>query len=315
MKHIFLEGPVDEIALRDKTRIVVKSRRLNQLDMDVIQEIHQEHGVCVSSMTICECIQQDLREQAFQKALKHAKPQGNPRLHLVVIPTMYYSEHPELGGSGEVFQMIAKRLSIKVSVIQVKSLGCIQENSKIIADFINALKNSDNVWILAISKGTADVKHAFLNHISSKAMNKVKGIINISGMPGGTPLTGKGAGISVGYHVIKHWLKIRGGDYSIVDEMFTEHPFSKAYFKLPETIRIINIIGVPIMAYLRKPVCNSFHQLAKQGPNDGCVLLKDALIPNGNTIALWGVDHYMRAPSVAKWAECILNWLTNQRYD
>jgi len=315
MKIMFTEGPLDEVELMNRTHKVMDDNNVNDFDLTVIESIHSEHGADISAMCIRESIKRDCYQQEFQDELKSAQFIPNSKLNLIIIPTMYYVEHPEVGGDGKLFQLIANRLGIRTTIIPTKSLGSIHENSQIITQHIKKMSPDDQNWIISLSKGTADFKHALLNNLAEEDTNKISGIINMSGMPGGTPMTGKKTGLPVGYHVMKHWLKFRGGDYSLLDEMFSDHPFSQAKFTTPEHFISINIIGVPLLSHLVKPIYKSFIALSEHGPNDGYVLFKDALIQDGYTIAIWGEDHYLRGPEMNMWTEYILNWLCAKGVD
>lgn len=307
MKFLFACPPVDEEAIRLDVKSYVDSSGINK---DTLHKIHDEMGVEYSSVYIREAISHNSANKVFLEEIEAAEAVADATFEIAVIPTMFYKQHPEIGGSGELFVNIARRMGISCEIIPVKSLGSISENAEIISSSLESRQSQKPLWILSMSKGTADLKCALLNN--HKIRKSVNGILNVSGMQGGTHLTVGRKGRRMGHVLMKSWLKLRGASSSMLREMHKSHEYSVRELKLDDHIEVINVFGLPLLSHLRKPLLNSYEYLSKFGPNDGYILTEDALLPGDRNILFWGADHYLRVPEMNIRVEQVLNWITRK---
>jgi hypothetical protein len=68
--------------------------------------------------------------------------------------------------------------------------------------------------------------------------------------------------------------------------------------RIPETITVLNVVAVPLSGSVGYQVAPGYQVLSADGPNDGVVLLADAVWPGGINIAALGADHLF-----ARWRE------------
>ena len=61
--------------------------------------------------------------------------------------------------------------------------------------------------------------------------------------------------------------------------------------RLPESIAVINLVAVPVSGSVGTKVVLGYNMLHPHGPNDGVVLLADAVWPGGANIVALGADH------------------------
>jgi hypothetical protein len=61
--------------------------------------------------------------------------------------------------------------------------------------------------------------------------------------------------------------------------------------RLPDEIAVVNLLAVPVSGSVGRRLHGSYQILRRHGPNDGVVLLADAVWPGGANIVALGADH------------------------
>ena len=299
MSWIFSQPPLDDVALQAQAMQLLNGRPPTYLSGEELRTATTTHGVDLATAMAWQAFRAEPTNAAFLATIANLPvaelPAVPPGQGILIVPTMYHRERPELGGDGTLIANIARRLGAEVETISVASLGGIDSNAVIVARHL--LASSKRRWLISLSKGTADVKRALIQR--PDLAERIAGWISIAGMPNGTPLAGRGSGQPIPHTLLLTWLRLRGAQPGMLAEMGREHPFSRARLELPPTLPVINVVPMPARAHLRKPVDRSAAWLGRMGPNDGYVLLEDALVLPGMVCPLWGADHYLRVPELA----------------
>ena len=309
MKYLFASSPIDEEGIRQQVSSYINEEGI---DFDIMREIHKKHGVDHASIYVREAHKCCPENKKFLDEIEASPSLENPNFECIIVPSMFYMQHPEVGGDGTVFQLIAKRLKVPYKSVQLKSLGSISENAQILKNFFEKCDPSKPKWILSMSKGTADLKRLLAMDKNEPYRKSIKGILNVSGVHGGTHLTLSRKGKRFSHFLLKSWLKFRGANTKLLTEMHREHEFSRSDYKLDDHMQAINIFGLPLLSHLRKPLIETYSELSSHGPNDGYVLTEDALIPGAKNILFWGADHYLRTPELNTRIEQVLRWINQQ---
>jgi hypothetical protein len=63
----------------------------------------------------------------------------------------------------------------------------------------------------------------------------------------------------------------------------------------PDSIAVINLVAVPVSGTVGPRVYGGYKILRRHGPNDGVVLLADAVWPGGANLVALGSDHFLAA--------------------
>jgi hypothetical protein len=298
MAFIFSRPYEDDVLFEEKAVELLAGRAPAFPSPDELRDNTARFGCDVATVMARRCIVEEPANQQFLSAVEKipaAVSRGTKNIRLLIVPTMYHRERPELGGDGRLVAGIAARFGIPVQTIQTVSLGRIEENADVIA---RALEVRDNTatWIVTMSKGSADLKRALIRH--PHLAGRLAGWINIAGMPGGTMIADPRPGRPIGYALLQGWLLLRGASAGMLAEMGRAHAYSRAPLQLPSSVEVINVLPMPLFGHLRKPVDKAGAYLADFGPNDGFVLLEDALILPGKICPVWGADHYLRVPEL-----------------
>lgn len=313
MSWLFSGPHRDEVALLADADRLLTGRPPGRLGRDELRAATAAHGCDLATAMACRAAQGEPANAAFLAALAAlpltADAQVGRGQRLLLVPTMYHRERPELGGDGRLIAEIAARLGFTVETAAVASLGAIAPNAAVLADHLRGWARPG--WVVSLSKGTADLKRALL--VEPGLAARVAGWISLAGMPGGTPLADPRPGRPIAHALLGAWLRLRGADGGMLPEMGREHAFSRAALALPAGLPTVDVVPMPLACHLRRPVARSAAWLARSGPNDGYVLLEDACIAPGHLVPLWGADHYLRTPELPPLLYRLLRWAAGQR--
>lgn len=212
---------------------------------------------------------------------------------LAIVPGAFYRERPESGADGRRLLDIAARLGCRAECIPVESFGRPGDNGRTIRDWLTA-RVAEKVVLVALSKGSLDVRVALGLRDAEPAFRNVVSWVNLSGLFQGTALVA--------------WLRRQRLRSLLVRALCWWKGFEFATFadldrrpvgalRLPTNLRVVHVLGFPLRRHLRSPEARrAFARLEPLGPNDGGGnLLADLCDWPGVIYPIWGTDHYLRA--------------------
>ncbi len=243
-------------------------------------------------------------------------PRENAPSLIAVVPGAFYVESPQSGADGREIIEDAKRLGIPTAVIPTGSFGALDDNGRIIREWL--LKHAPaGTALVSLSKGGADVKWA-LNHADAAASFRNVGTwINISGITEGTPLVSWLLGRSYRSLLVRPLFLWRNYDFGVLHQLDygPQSPLCCPW-NIPDWLSVIHVLGFPLRKHLTNGLARRGHRrLAGYGPNDGAgIVLYDAACRPGAIYPVWGVDHYLRNDHVAlpRIFRKTLIWLCNR---
>ncbi len=211
-----------------------------------------------------------------------------------IVPGAFYREHKHTGADGARITTLLQELGLSTEVVPVHSFGRVEENARIINDWLLA-QTASHVLLVTLSKGGADVKMA-LKMDGGASWGCVRAWINLSGLVQGTPLIMWLRRQPFRMVGIRWLLWLRGQSFAAADDLrhgeegsITEWP------PLPKSLRLVHVLAFPLRRHLRhRWAFRAYRRLAPLGPNDGGgILLEDAARLPGIICPLWGLDHYL----------------------
>lgn len=213
---------------------------------------------------------------------------------LLILPGMFYRQHPEVGADGGLALEIAQRFGFDVEIVPLKSTGSVTENSKILADRLEH-ESAASIWLLSLSKGSSDVRH----YLQSNRLNdKVQGWVSVAGTPKGSPLVENKLRSSSRRLFYRVLCKVVGVDFGALEEMSPKHRFWKEQ-NWPASLEITQIVPIPLACHFQGVLRSRHRRLLDYGPNDGFVPVTDVLEIPGQIYPVWGCDHFMRIPQLS----------------
>ena len=221
---------------------------------------------------------------------------AQPQMDFVVVgivPGAFYREHKNTGADGARITAILQELGLSTEVVPVHSFGRVEENARIINEWVQA--QTRQVLLVTLSKGGADVKTA-LKLGGVEAWGRVRAWVNLSGLVHGTPLIAWLRRQPLRMVGVRILLWLRGQSFTAADDLqHGEEGFLTGWPPLPKTLRLVHVLAFPLRRHLRhRWAFRAYKRLAPLGPNDGGgILLVDAARLPGIICPLWVLDHYL----------------------
>lgn len=218
----------------------------------------------------------------------------NPR-YFIIIPALLHEKYPALGGDGRLFADIARCFGHQVEMLDVGSGRSQQDIISNLSERILCCKDK-KPCLVGISRGAADI----VAYLKENGPGHIEMIINVAGIIKGTPLSS--------YMMATRWRRLKyrliaaycGVDFCVISDLSCENDVFNDVNETVKGVRIINFIGVPLKSHVQPHLIRRYHSLAKIGPNDGMIFLKDYLAFPGDTYPIWGGDHFFRLPGYSR---------------
>jgi hypothetical protein len=212
-------------------------------------------------------------------------------LTVLVVPGAFYEEYPQTGAGGESLIGELDALGIRVRRIPTRSAGTLEQNTAIVRRALREHAGGECL-VVSLSRGGAEIKCVLRD--DPDALRAVSLWLSVGGILAGSPLVNW-----VRERRIVDWLNrlvflCRGRDYRCFTQLARGAAGSLAFDPgIPGHLEVIHVIGFPLRRHVTSPYARSWHaRFAAQGPNDGVMLLEDALGFPGTIVPLWAADHY-----------------------
>lgn len=296
MGKLYGAAPVDEIKLEHASDKYMETLKGDFPSESYLQEVTKDRGSDLATMIFYKSlIQIPENHQFIQKVDDYSISKSYPKteIKLYIIPAFFYQEYPEVGGGGQHVLEVAEVCGISAEIIPIKSTGTITENAIIIRNVLQACDATD-IWIMSMSKGSAEVKMLFQEYSTEIPLDKISIWFNVSGLANGCHLIDHMMSSSTRRLKTRALCVATGASYDGLKQLLTKQPVWDKAMVLPDNIKVFNIIGVPLLSHVQRALISRYNRLKHLGPNDGMVLLNKSFLPNGPTYPLWGVDHFLR---------------------
>lgn len=226
-------------------------------------------------------------------------------IKILVLPGMFYRQHPEVGADGHLIIEIARRWGFDVEWLALDGTGSVTSNSRMLHERLRTITGKD-VWLFSLSKGSSDVRHCLQN----RPLNPwIKGWVSVAGIYGGSPLA-DGKVSSRFRRVLSRMLcRLVGVDFEALLEMSTQHPYWRRT-EWPSQIEMIHIVPVPLAAHVQGALRTRHREMSRLGPNDGFVPVTDVLSIPGHVYTVWGCDHFLRTPELSPLLHRLLTYIS-----
>jgi hypothetical protein len=232
------------------------------------------------------------------RALSRDAATSSPPLEttLVIVPGAFYRENPKSGADGRIVREQAEHLGWATESIPIASLGSLDENARIIHDWL-AERRKSRIVLVSLSKGGSDVKMALSLPGAEAAFARVEGWLNLCGILNGTPMVDWLLSSHLLAVLNRFYYRMRGQPLDFIGGLRRGpgRPLS-VRLCIPDHIRMINVVGFPLRRQLSNGLARRCHRrLTPYGPNDGCLILADVCALPGLIYPIWGADHYLRS--------------------
>ena len=214
---------------------------------------------------------------------------------MAIAPAALYKEYRRSGADGRRVREAAEGMNLAVEMIPLEPTGQLQTNAAILREWLDACPH-ENVVLVSLSKGGSDIKKALADVAGHDVFRRVSVWISIGGLLEGTPLVPwllSRERFPVAFRALN---RLNGVAFDFLAEV-DRRPGGPLDFplRLPPHLRLIHLLGFPLPEHATNWLSRLFYRkLARQGPNDGFMLLDDAVRWPGRIYPLWSADHYFR---------------------
>ncbi|HEY7498555.1 MAG TPA: hypothetical protein VH740_08575 [Vicinamibacterales bacterium] len=286
---------------------------------DVLAELSRVAGIDAATTFFYERIRRAPRNREIVAALdggigassgeSNALIAGERRARVLIAPALFYRERPDIGGDGASIQAAARSAGLDVEILPVASAGTVHTNAAELARLLPERVTGPTV-LVSLSKGAADVRLAFE---SVRAIpDDLRAWVVVSGLVHGTPAVDRLRERWWRRWALQLLLARASAPPNLIDDLSSSSAL-RSRAAAPHGVLVVNVIGCPLTRHVGTTFGRMRHrQMAHLGPNDGLMLLRDAIVDPGLVYPIWGADHYLRTPSVSSIVSRLLAFLATK---
>ena len=159
------------------------------LTAEAVRQFAAREGIDLATALLYDRVVRSPVHGPFLKKLQALTepPPGAAAASVVIVPGAFYREFAHTGADGRAVRTEAEALGFATDLVPLVSLGSLRTNARILCDWL-AGDRRENLVLVSLSKGGADVKMALAEPGAAKLFRKVAFWINLSGLLHGTPL-------------------------------------------------------------------------------------------------------------------------------
>jgi hypothetical protein len=266
--------------------------------VEAVQELAAREGIDLATALVYDRLVRSPVHGPFLEKLQTltSVPANGAPATVVIVPGAFYREFPHTGADGCAVRTEAEALGFTTDLVPLVSFGSLRTNADILRDWL-AHDRRENLVLVSLSKGGADVKAALAEPGAARVFRKVAFWINLSGLLHGTPLVDW----LFSRRLRRLWIRLlfwwRGFDFAVIPEL-ARGPGTPLDMPLclPDHMQAIHVVGFPLARHLSNRLARRCYRRVKSlGPNDGAgILLADVCQLPGLVYPVWGADHYLR---------------------
>jgi hypothetical protein len=272
------------------------------LTPEIVQQLTLDHGVDFATAVLYNWIRISPQHAAFIASVEEGMTDPLTRVRAVdwtiaIVPGALYQERPDLGGDGKIVREAAESLGIGTVLVPLASRGSVTENASRLADWLRQ-QGEQKLVLVSLSKGGPDLKWALARPDAEQVFRNVVAWVNVCGPLDGTPMTNwiLDSRFRAALLKLQYWLQRR--DLAFLTDL--RHGPGIPVALVPE-MRLISLVGFPLRKHLTTALSRFCHRIMTRfGPNDGSVVLADAIRWPGEIFPVWGADHYFQPPERAR---------------
>ncbi|MBI4663431.1 MAG: hypothetical protein HY735_31910 [Verrucomicrobia bacterium] len=278
--------------------------QLSDLSAVTLREITRSEGVDFATALFYDRLRRSALHAPFieriQSAGVRAGDGGLLPATLVIVPGALYRERPEMGGDGHLVRELAERMGCRCELIPIGSTHGVEANARIVRQWLAACRESAIV-LVSLCKGSADVKLALAAPDAAAVFRRVVAWVNVCGTVDGSLAADWVCESGVRAAIFRGLYWWRGRDFRFIESMRHDVGPLASPLRLPDGMRMVSILGFPLRNHLSTRFARFSHGvISRHGPNDGTVLLADALRWPSLVYPVWGADHYLRPENRAR---------------
>ena len=279
-------------------------------DQAQLKRLGEEVSMDFAALTFAQALLADPKSRGVQTAFDRFLRGGVERsatalqrpgafqYTVLFAPSWLYRSYPETGSDFAAQRQLLARLGIQNQLVPSGESDSVEDNASAIVAAVRAMEHPHGrIILVSASKSGAEAALA-LSRLTPEESSRVAAWVNIAWALRGTPLADKtlrapARWLARGIFWASRW------DWAGLTSLATGPSRQRlAGLQLPDSITVLNVVAVPVSGSVGYQVFSGYQVLISDGPNDGVVLLADAVWPGGVNLVALGADHLF-----GKWRE------------
>lgn len=185
----------------------------------------------------------------------------------------------------------------RIYVVPVEGRASSERNARIISDFLASPERQlGKVVLIGYSKGVSDTLEALALDQDAAWLKKVVALVSVAGVVAGTPAADTFAGLYAAFFSKLPWPTCAPGDAGGLGSLRRQvRADFLARNKLPEHIKYYSLVAAARLPHVNPLLVPLHEALLADGPNDGQVVARDAIIPGSYLLGFVNSDHWALA--------------------
>lgn len=288
---------------------ILKEASRLPLTNEILKAIADETSVDFSAMVFAHIQTQRnldikmayLREYELVKQGPLDFREASARYKIALIPGLFYRSKPETKGDLREVKTTLEAEGFEVVAIPIREAGTVEQNARIIADFIkNEPMAIKKIILVSTSKGGPETIYALGHLLSKEDGEKISMWFSVGGALRGSHLADQWTRWPYCWLVAVVGL-FKGFSTDMVASLSVEESMKRmTQVEVPPHVRIVHFVGVPLSGTVIDEVRGTYKDLLPYGPNDGITLLPDEIVEGSTVITSLGLDHWYRDPDLKR---------------
>jgi hypothetical protein len=273
-------------------------------DQTRLRDLSQELSLDFAALTFARAIGADERSRAVQAVFHRAVDEGTATSEAMLrrpgafpytvlfAPSWMYRSHPGTGSDFGRQRRLLDRVGIAHRLIATAESGSVEDNAGVIAEAVrDAGRRREAVILVSASKSGAEVAFALTRLLEPDEATSVVTWLNVAGALHGSPLADAALRPPLSW-IARSVFWVARWDWAGLASLATERSRRRLEnARMPDSIAVVNLLAVPVSGSVGRELIFGYEILRPHGPNDGVVLLTDAVWPRGANIVMLGADH------------------------
>lgn len=294
----------------------VALHQLGPILRDVSQNISPDTSALLFAEIVSETGYGPRWREEYQSHLRRWKEAGRRlpaeagSIVVLAVPAFLYRTYPESGAGLEHVIAIARGMGLRAERVELGENAAVEDNARRLADEIRRRGAvGERLVLVSGSKSSAEVAEALGRYLSPQEALSVCAWINGAGSLRGSPLADTATTLPARLLVALRMAAIGHGMAGLDSLRSDVRRPSFDFLSLPSSVLIVNLVAVPMSGNIWRDNRSNYARLNEHGPNDGVVLLTDAIVPGAVTLLKPGVDHYMAGKIDADALGALIYWV------
>lgn len=261
-----------------------------------LMQLSIERGVDLATVVLYRSILASPLHAGFARAVSRSSPPSTAparsAYEVVVVPSSTPGYGPKWGSFVDPVRSWAREAGYATDSADTLRSGSIAGNARVLSDLVAEKPADAKLVFVTFGQGASELRYFLQKRGPEHAdMAKVRGWINVAGSYGGLAAFDRKLEDPFRRAWAKTSAMLLGRSYSAIAEASSRFSMWREPFQPPRRMLTMNLVGFPMRWHLPRGLRSSYDAIGRRGPNDGALLLTDAMARPGLVCPVWGLHH------------------------